>query len=124
VWSMNCLPFLSTWVHPWFLVGFLLLILSFLCTVLYCTVLYCIVLYCRSLSFFFCLLCCLSFDLRLLNIPLVSSNFLKVIRNRKSPSSARSVPTLALFISGLYNRPKSVDPIKVSPKADLPPHLL
>ena len=28
-WSRNCLPFRSTWVHPRFLVGFLLLDLSF-----------------------------------------------------------------------------------------------
>jgi len=24
-WSRNCLPFRSTWVHPWFVVGFVLL---------------------------------------------------------------------------------------------------
>jgi hypothetical protein len=35
LWSRNCLPFRSTWVHPGFLVAFLLLYLySFLCGVL------------------------------------------------------------------------------------------
>jgi hypothetical protein len=31
----NCLSFRSTWVHPWFLVGFVLLDLSFICMFLY-----------------------------------------------------------------------------------------
>ena len=57
IWNRNCLHFGSTWIHRWFLVGFVLLNLR----------------YCWSL-FVLCIVCPF-FDLRLLIIPLVSSNF-------------------------------------------------
>ena len=59
-------PFRSTWVQPRFLVGSCYSIFSFIC------------MFCRSLFFlmyfFFWPLCCLSFDIRILINPLVSSN--------------------------------------------------
>jgi hypothetical protein len=75
-WSGNCLHFWSTWVHPWFLVGFVLLIFSFMC------------MFCRSLFvllyFFFWPLCCLFFfDIQILITPLVSSNSSYQIKHYK-----------------------------------------
>jgi hypothetical protein len=58
------LTFMSTWVHPRFLVGFQLLDRSFLCSVL--EIVFCPV--------FVWSMCCLSFNLRILIDPLVSSN--------------------------------------------------
>ena len=60
-------PFRSTWVHPRFSVGFVLLNLWFMC-------MFCISLF--ALSYFFCWrLCCLFFfDMRIMITPLVSSN--------------------------------------------------
>ena len=70
--SMNCLPFRSTWVHSRFFGVVCVspsLVLFFLC--------------CRSLFLFFVWpLCCLSIDLRLLVIPLLSSTFCTVFATR------------------------------------------
>ena len=65
MWSKNCLPLDSTWVHPSLFVRFVLFYLLF-------SVYWFVD---RCLSFFFWPLHCLSFDLRLLITPLVSSNF-------------------------------------------------
>jgi hypothetical protein len=58
------LTFMSTWVHPRFLVGFQLRDRSFRCSVL--EIVFCPV--------FVWSMCCLSFNLRILIDPLVSSN--------------------------------------------------
>jgi hypothetical protein len=62
--EQELLTFMSTWVHPRFLVGFQLLDRSFLCSVL--EIAFCPV--------FAWSMCCLSFNLRILIDPLVSSN--------------------------------------------------
>jgi hypothetical protein len=66
MWSRNCWPFQSTWVHPGF---------SGVCVAR--SLVFCVMFH-RSLfvllSLFFWPLCCLSFDLLLLVNPLVSSN--------------------------------------------------
>jgi hypothetical protein len=62
--EQELLTFMSTWVHPRFLVGFQLLDRSFLCSVL--EIAFCPV--------FVWSMCCLSFNLRILIDPLVSSN--------------------------------------------------
>jgi hypothetical protein len=65
--EQNCLPFRSTCIHPWFLVGSCYSIFSFMC------------MFCRSLFvllyFFFWSWCCLFFfDIQILITPLVYSN--------------------------------------------------
>jgi hypothetical protein len=62
--EQELLTFMSTWVHPRFLVGFQLLDSSFRCSVL--EIVFCPV--------FVWSMCCLSFNLRILIDPLVSSN--------------------------------------------------
>ena len=62
--EQELLTFMSTWVHPRFLVGFQLLDRSFRCSVL--EIVFCPV--------FVWSMCCLSFNLRILIDPLVSSN--------------------------------------------------
>ena len=66
-WCRNCWHVRITWVHPLFLVGFILIDLYFMCML------------CRSLFvllcfFFWPLFCLLFFDIRILIPPLVSSN--------------------------------------------------
>ena len=62
-WSMNCLPFLSTWVHLRFSWGSCYSILSFLCTILQIVV-------CPFVLFLFAILLCVFFiDIQDSNYP-------------------------------------------------------
>jgi hypothetical protein len=64
-WRRNCLPFRRTWVHPRFLVVYLLLHISLY--IIFCWSLFVL------LYFFFWPLCCMFFfDIRILITPLVS----------------------------------------------------